>query len=71
MGNSGPAPSYKWYVDWNASPIPMCVQDCDTSEGGSCGGPASGAWTVRHGSPEACCNAHMSHVTLLKYEFTG
>lgn len=49
-----------WYIDWG---VGKCVQDCKTSQGGSCGGLVPGSWILTHTSAKACCTAHMSYAS--------
>ena len=67
MGTS-PPPSNKWYIDWGMG---KCVQDCNKSQGGSCGGLAPGAWIVMHSTAEACCTTHLSYVSFSQCKYTG
>ena len=63
-----PEPSYKWYVQWG---LVKCVQDCEESEGGSCGGLIEGSWIRLHSTAETCCAAHMSYVLLSECKYLG
>ncbi len=56
MGTKPPA-SHRWYIDWSSG---KCKRDCDSSEGGSCGGLVPGSWVILHDSNLACCRAHVS-----------
>jgi len=53
--------SQRWYIEWGMS---KCVQDCEKSMGGSCGGLKPGSWILTHSSASACCTAHMSYASL-------
>eukprot|EP00970_Alexandrium_tamarense_P004889 scaffold808_cov196-Alexandrium_tamarense.AAC.26 len=54
--------SYKWWIDWGAVGGGKCVQDCEKSEGGSCGGLVPGSYIIKHNNAEACCTAHLSYL---------
>ncbi|KAL3769663.1 hypothetical protein ACHAWO_009489 [Cyclotella atomus] len=59
-------PTYKWYANWIMN---RCVQDCDSSEGGSCGGIVGGSYVITHNSAEACCSAHMSYMSISQCKY--
>ena len=58
--------TYKWYANWA---LGKCSQDCEMSEGGSCGGLVPGSYVIVHNSAEACCSAHMSYLSFAECKY--
>lgn len=54
-----PTGSSKWYVDWQ---LEKCVEDCDSSIAGTCGGIVTSGHVTLHDSADSCCSDKLSWV---------
>ena len=59
-------PTFKWYANWSLN---KCVQDCEKTSGGSCGGLVPGSYVLTHDTVSACCSAHMSYLPLSQCKY--